>query len=194
MTETGYLQAPLQDESDIKIFILFLMNSIGTPLEYADISDIVVQNGVVSPFDFCLNFPDLIDSGHIRIENDGDRALYTVTDSGKDVAENLNGKLLRSTKEKALTNAKMLLDLKKTKSDLKYRIEDLPDGRCRFTIRYRDHFEDVLTLSVVTENRMIAERMQLNFENHPETFRRSLMALLDNRSTMVSKDSPLRRP
>ena len=58
MNET--LQAPLRDQSDIKIFILFLMDSIARPLDFIEINDIVIQNGVVRPFDFCLAFPDLL--------------------------------------------------------------------------------------------------------------------------------------
>lgn len=191
VNEGGYLQAPLHDESDIKIFILFLMYRLARPLEYVDIHDVVVQNGLVSPFDFCMNFPDLIDSGHVRVEKNGEKEWYVVTPRGREVAEQLNGKLLMTTKEKALANAKMLLSLKKTKSDFRYAIEDLPDGRCRFEIRFREKFEDMLTVSVVVDNRLTAEKMQLDFSSHPAAFRRALMNLLDDRVTYVSPDNPL---
>ena len=85
----------------------------------------------------------------------------------------------------------MLLSLKKTKSDFRYAIEDLPDGRCRFEIRFREKFEDMLTVSVVVANRLTAEKMQLDFSSHPAAFRRALMNLLDDRVTYVSSDNPL---
>ena len=77
MTET--LQAPLREMSDIKIFILFLMDGIGHPLNFIEINDIVIQNGVVRPFDFCVAFPDLLETGHIMLEDTAAGELYSVT-------------------------------------------------------------------------------------------------------------------
>ena len=60
-----FIQAPLKGDSDIKIFILYLLGSIGRPLEFVELHDIVVQDGIVSSFDFCMNFPALLEAGHI---------------------------------------------------------------------------------------------------------------------------------
>ena len=50
------MQAALKDKNDIKIFILYLMRNVGYPLEFENLNDIVVQDGVVGYFDFveCL--------------------------------------------------------------------------------------------------------------------------------------------
>ena len=46
------MQAPLKEKNDIKIFILYLMRNIGYPLDFSNINDIVVQDGIVNYFDF----------------------------------------------------------------------------------------------------------------------------------------------
>ena len=46
------MQAQLKEKNDIKIFILYLMRNIGYPLDFSNINDIVVQDGIVNYFDF----------------------------------------------------------------------------------------------------------------------------------------------
>ena len=55
----------LTEKNDIKIFILYLLNNINQPMEYADINDIVVQDGIVGPIDFAECFAELLDSGNV---------------------------------------------------------------------------------------------------------------------------------
>lgn len=59
------MQAPLKDKNDIKIFILYLMKNVGYPLDFPDINDIVVQDGLVNYFDFAECFAELLDTGNI---------------------------------------------------------------------------------------------------------------------------------
>ena len=190
MTET--LQAPLRDMSDIKIFILFLMDGIGRPLDFIEINDIVIQNGVVRPFDFCVAFPDLLETGHIRLETSSSEELYSVTDLGREAAHSLGGKILHTTMDKALQNAILLLNLRKTVSGYRYSIEALPNGKFLFHLYYSENGSDTITLSVVTESAKEAENMEIEFEQHPELFRRALLSLLTNSAAPIDEYEPYR--
>ncbi|MBP3919913.1 MAG: DUF4364 family protein [Clostridia bacterium] len=188
MNET--LQAPLRDQSDIKIFILFLMDSIGRPLDFIEINDIVIQNGVVRPFDFCLAFPDLLETGHIVMDNHTGKELYTVTPLGHEAAQSLPGKILNTTKEKALQNAVLLLNLHKTNSGYRYNTEALPGGKFLFHLHYTEQNEDVLSLNVVVKSQKEAENMEIELEQHPDMFRRALMSLLANNPGEIEEYAP----
>ena len=56
----------LKDENEIKIFILYLLDKIGYPLDYPSIGSIMMQDGIVNFFDFAQCFFSLVDAGHIR--------------------------------------------------------------------------------------------------------------------------------
>ena len=189
MPET--LQAPLRDQTDVKIFILSLMDGIDRPLNFVQINDIVVQNGVVKPFDFCLAFPDLLETGHIVMETSAEgEEFYSITPLGRDAARNLGSKLLHVTKEKALQNAVLLLNMQKNGESYRYNIEALPGGKYCFHLHFSKDKEDVISLSVVVENQKKAENMEIEFEQHPELFRRSLLALLTNSAEEILSYAP----
>ena len=48
----------LKDENEIKIFILYLLDKIGYPLDYPSIGSIMMQDGIVNFFDFAQCFFD----------------------------------------------------------------------------------------------------------------------------------------
>lgn len=58
--------AQLKDENEIKIFILYLLDKIGYPLDYPSIGSIMMADGIVNFFDFAQCFFALVDAGHIR--------------------------------------------------------------------------------------------------------------------------------
>ena len=67
------MRSLLTDPGEIKIFILYLLDKIGYPLDYPSIGAIMMQDGVVNFFDFAECFFALVEAGHIReIYPDGD--------------------------------------------------------------------------------------------------------------------------
>ena len=120
------MASQLKDENEIKIFILYLLDKIGYPLDYPSIGSIMMQDGIVNFFDFAQCFFSLVDAGHIRelISDkraakileitpdseeeaglDDDPVLYEVTETGRHVAEALSGNLMVSVREKSYRSA-----------------------------------------------------------------------------------------
>ena len=67
------MKSLLTDPGEIKIFILYLLDKIGYPLDYPSIGAIMMQDGIVNFFDFAECFFALVEAGHIReIYPDGD--------------------------------------------------------------------------------------------------------------------------
>ena len=74
----------LKDENEIKIFILYLLDKIGYPLDYPSIGSIMMQDGIVNFFDFAQCFFALVDAGHIReiiVDRDKDEAADKIIGS-----------------------------------------------------------------------------------------------------------------
>lgn len=67
------MRSLLTEAEEIKIFILYLLDKIGYPLDYPRIGAIMMQDGLVNFFDFAECFFALVEAGHIKeIYPDGD--------------------------------------------------------------------------------------------------------------------------
>jgi len=185
------MPAPLRDKNEIKIFILFLMDKIGYPLDFDTVSAIVVQDGVVRFFDFADSFYELLDAGHIcAVEEDGSSAaegengvkeegklLYTVTDTGREVAQILGENLMITVREQGERSAARHLSLSRLGAAIDQRYETLEKGFL-YHCDIRDGRGEILTVSLRVDNRRQLERIQRNFADRPEIIYRGILALL----------------
>ena len=110
----------------VKVFILYLLEKIGYPLDYNDLATIVIRDGYVDYFDFVTYFHELLEAGHIkRIGGDDDdessakerpvdRDSYMVSDTGRMIAKGLaDDLLLAAVREKSYISAMRHLSLEK---------------------------------------------------------------------------------
>lgn len=185
----------LKDENEIKIFILYLLDKIGYPLDYPSIGSIMMQDGIVNFFDFAQCFFALVDAGHIReiVENsdklkDGEvdpdeeaetntTVLYEVTETGKQVARVLSNNLMVSVREKSYRSALRHLSFAKKGAyvDHTYR----PDGDgFLVTCSIKDKNGVLMDLTVRADSEYQMRRMRDNYSERPEVVFRGVVALL----------------
>ena len=93
----------LREPDQVKVFILYLMDKIGYPLNYTDVGTIIIRDGLVDYFNFVENFRSLLENRHIQgvradgtivdpdedFHPDDDSILYEITKKGKIVAEGI---------------------------------------------------------------------------------------------------------
>ncbi|MBQ9115656.1 MAG: DUF4364 family protein [Clostridia bacterium] len=172
------MQGPLKDKNDIKIFILYLLRNIGYPLDFDNINDIVVQDGVVGYFDFADCFAELLDTGNIAEEKNGRECLYRITDQGIHVADNLQSNILTAIRERSLKSALRLLSFKKKGSRIQHHSEPLENGGYTLTCSIVEERQEIMRVSVFLDNKAQLDKMEYNFENNPEVVYRGVLALL----------------
>ena len=169
----------LTDRDDVKIFILYLLNSIGYPLEYDVLHDISVQDGFITSFDFIEAFDELVEKENLKKETiDEDNQLISITEKGKHIADTLNGKLLSSVREKALKSALRLLSFKKRGTKITSDITQLPHGKYEFKCSIKDNSGDLMELRVTLDNPKQLDRTMYNFDSKPEFIYKGILALL----------------
>ncbi len=172
-------QAPLKDKNDIKIFILYLLQHIRYPLEFADINDIILQDEFVGYFDFAECFAELLDTGNILEEKgESGESLYRITDQGIHVARNLESNLLNMIKKKSLNSAMRLLSFKKSGAKMTCRTEFLPDGRYLLTCGIVDPDAPLMEIKLAVDEKSNLEKMKYIFNERPEIVYRGVLALL----------------
>ncbi len=172
------MKVELKEKNDIKIFILYLMRNVSFPMEFADINDIVVQDGVVNYFDFAESFAELLDTGNIIEKKTGGTEYYIITEQGKNVADNLESNILATIKEKSLKNALRLLSFKKRGSQIKCTSDEIDDREYKINCVIRENDEDILNLTLKLDNKLQLDKMKANFYDKPEIVYRGILALL----------------
>lgn len=173
------MQAPLKEKNDIKIFILYLMRNIGYPLDFSNITDIVLQDEIVKYFDFAECFAELLETGNITQEKDENgETLYSVTEQGKHVADSLQSDIFMMIRERSLKSALRLLSFKKRGSFIKCQSTPLPDGSFSLCCRIVESKEEVMNITLKVDNKKQLDRMTHNFQERPEAVYKGLMTLL----------------
>ena len=195
------MASQLKDENEIKIFILYLLDKIGYPLDYPSIGSIMMQDGIVNFFDFAENFFALVDAGHIReimppeleaeiadetkelTEEDLEETesehtiLYEVTETGRQVARGLSDKLMVAVREKSYRSALRHLSFAKRGAYIDYSYKPDGDGYL-LNCSIRESKGSLMDLTVKVDSDYQLDRMIHNFSSKPEVVFRGVMALL----------------
>ena len=196
-----------KDENEIKIFILYLLDKIGYPLDYPSIGSIMMQDGIVNFFDFAQCFFSLVDAGHIReIIVDGDKeselsdsgesdasrygaeedddeyessstVLYEVTDTGRQVARALSDNLMVTVREKSYRSALRHLSFAKKGAWVDQTYKPDGDGYL-VTCSIKDKTGTIMDLTVRADSEYQLRKMMNNYSEHPEVVFRGVVALL----------------
>ena len=171
--------SPIGSMSNVKIFVLYLLENINYPLDFFTINDIVRQTDFVVYLDFAEGFHEMIDNDLIeKIEVDGEE-LYMVTEKGRCVARELNGDILTSILDQSLTRALRYLDFKKRGIVCKCEINELQEEK-KFEVYcyFKEKGKDIFSLRYTVDTFDRARRMKDNFYERPEAIYRGMHALM----------------
>lgn len=165
---------------NVKIFVLYLMENINYPLDYATLNDIIMQTDYVMYLDFAESFYEMKDMGLILEVpgEDENTPMFTVSEKGKHVARELNSDILTSILDKSLSAALRYLDFKKRGVEAKATITKRDDGRYEIECMMLEKREVIYSTMVVVDTLQRAERMKENFYGRPEGIYKATLALL----------------
>ena len=168
----------LWDKTDVKIFILFLLDNLQYPLDMDTISRIVHETGYVGGFDFAECFSELLDDGHVIGDEVDGVAYYQVSSTGRMVAQQLQSELLDEIREESMICAARLLSLKARGATLRTSTERRDDGQYIVTLSISDAAGTVLETTCAVPSERLAEKICRNFERKPEKTYRGLLSVL----------------
>lgn len=171
-----------QDNSFVKLFILYLMKNIGIPLDYNTISEVVIQDEYVGYFDFAQCFAELLDAGHIsETKTEDGRVVYSVTETGEHVVGGLSDDIMVTIREKSLKSALKLISLRRRGVDMRCEITEVDAAEgfgyyvyCVITEQKREVFS--VRIRVNTREQALA--IKKNFMENPENIKKGALALL----------------
>jgi len=171
------MRSDLNDENEIKIFILYLMNQINHSITYDDIENMTYESGYVGYFDFAEIFAKLISDQNIKELKDSIKT-YTITQRGKAIAENLEHLIPSATKSKGTAVAARYSDLRKSGVETSYILKEEADGyrfKCSITDKTNS---EIFHISLFVKDKTTAEKITAKFKESPNSVYRGIYAML----------------
>ena len=170
--------------NNVKIFVLYLMRNINYPLDYVTINEIVMQTDYIMYLDFAVAFHEMLDGGLIK-ESGADPEtgdpLYSVSDKGEIVAEQLKSDILTSILEQSLGAALRYLDFKRRQIKIASEAKTLADHTVDVTLTITEAGKTILKTTINVDSEHRANLIRENFRNRPEVIFRGSMALLSGK-------------
>lgn len=174
------MSSPIGSRRNVKIFVLYLMQNVGYPMDFITVNEIVMQTDYVAYLDFAEAFREMEDDGLVAAAgtNHAGETLYTVTDRGALVVESLKSELLPSILDQSLACALRFLDFRRRGVKISCRIEACPTGGFHVTGRVIEKDRELMAVTLWADDRTRADRMEEEFRAHPENIFRGVTALM----------------
>lgn len=173
----GVKPGGLTTSTEIRILLCYLLARVGTPLSRAQIEASLVGQELVNYFELADALGDLCEKGHLRCDED-DR--YTVTDSGKALADTLESDLPRTVRESAVNAVIAAQTYARKKAQYHAHYDASPNGylvHCSI----EDLGETVFSVNLYMPDELSAKAAQDKFILHGDkVFAGMLTMLVDN--------------
>ena len=171
-TERGVLR----HKTDVKIFILFLLNNVRYPLTRSEILELVVADGFVADFDFAECFSELCDLGHIVSASDGEEECFLISPTGCEASAELEDTLVASIRKKSLHTAMRYLSLRKRGAEVFSDVTPHGDGHYTVSCRVVEGERELASFSLTLPSAAAAEGIRAHFLDKPEEVVRGITA------------------
>jgi hypothetical protein len=176
----------LKTMTDIKVFLLFLLDNIGYPIDHTALIGIVSENTdeIIFDYDECLR--ELSDDGHLLFDEYNGEKYYMISDTGRMIAAQLYDSLDKEFRERSLKYAAKYTSLSKSGSSFSATVEETPEKRYKVTMRASDSRGEVLCASITVTSRSEAEQMKRNYEAKPDGVYRGILFSATGRLEFLS--------
>ena len=177
----------LRTMTDIKVFILFLLDHIGYPIDHNAVIGMVSENTeqIIFDYDECLR--ELSDDGHLLYDEFEGEKYYMISDSGRMIASQLYDSLDRDFRENSLRYAAKYTSLSKSGASIKASVDDADNGRYKVTMQASDSVGEVLSVSVTVKSKEVADTIKKNYEAKPDGVYRGIMFAVTGRLEFLSQ-------
>ena len=177
----------LKTETDIKVFLLFLLDNIGYPLEYEVLMSIVEENTDEISLDYGECLTRLVESGHLVLDDlDGD-SYFSISDKGHMIASELYDTLDKDFRERSLRAAIQYISLTDSGKSINSYVSETDCGRYRVTMEASDRFGEVMSVSVTVNSRQEAETIKRNYDAKPDGVYRGVLFSVTGKLDYINK-------
>ncbi len=161
--------------TDLKIFLLFLLDSIRRPIEEQTLVDIAAENTDDISFDYDECLRELCESGHLYFDEVDGVRYYMASEKGRAVASELHESLDKGFREKSLRSARKHISLLDSGTRVEADVASTKDNRYSVTMRAIDRFGEIMSVSLTVSSRDEADKIKQNFLEKPDSVYRGIL-------------------
>lgn len=176
----------LKTTTDIKVFLLFLLDNIGYPLEHKTILSIVEENTDDITLDYDESLRMLVKSEHLLYDEFEGERYYRISDKGRMVASELYDSLDKEFRERSLRLAIRHISLSESGARVSSYITETPTKRYKVTMEAFDRYGEVMSTSITVNSRKEAEIIKRNYDAKPDGVYRGVLFSVTGRLEYIS--------
>lgn len=165
----------LESMTDIKVFLLFLLDNIRYPIDRTTLIDIVAENTGEIIFDYEECLRELTDSGHILADEVDGEHYYMISDTGHAVAVELYDSLPADFREQSLRSVARLLSVARDGVHRTSSVSDTPDHKFRVSLAADSSRGEIFSFSVTVPTAAEAEKIRERFAEMPDAVYHGLL-------------------
>lgn len=178
--------SPLNSITDLKVFLLFLLDNIRYPVEHSTLLNIIAENTDDYSLDYEQCLLELVNSSHLLFDEFDGEKYYMISDKGRLVSAELYESLDPELRERSLRSANKHVTLKEDGARIEAKIEETPNKRFKVVLGSYDKDGELINISVVVSTRAEAELIKKNFESRPGSIYRGVLFSLTGKLEFFS--------
>ena len=172
MSRYGFIHGKL----DIKFLILYLMARVAAPVDFVTLTDLTMCDDGVDYFDFAEAVAELVDTGHLTLEDD----RYAITEKGRLNGAACESSLPFSVKRRCNENLARVNAALRRNAQVRSETLPRPDGGLTVRMTLDDEAGNLMTIEMLCVTQDQAQRIAKGFQNRPErVYNEVLEALLE---------------
>ncbi len=153
----GVILGGMRTKNDVRILLCYILKSLNAPFSKAMLNEVLQTTALANFFEVNDALAALTDGGFVSLLSREDDDYYTLTDSGRVIAERLETDLPRQVRETAVAAAMELLSRQRVRYGTETKIVKLEQGGYHVTLTIKD--QDTVMLQTVL---FAADSLQAN--------------------------------
>ena len=176
----------LDTTTDIKVFLLFILDRIGNPIDHTSLINIISENTreILLDYDQCLD--ELVSAGHLYYDTDGVERYYMISDSGHEIAAELYDTLDEGFRERSARTAAKYITLSSRNASVTSYITEAEGKRVNVTLKASDRYGEILNVTITVASSAEAEAIKNNYDQHYDAVYRGILLSATGRMEFLS--------
>ncbi len=154
--------------SDLKVFLLYVLDNLRYPVEEETVLLIAGQNTNDITLDYAQCLAELTDTEHVYSDEFEGVRYYMISDKGRATVAELYDALNKGFREKCRSSIARYLSLKKKEITVKSYIETTEEKRFRVNLEAYDKYGDIMKVSLTVNSMAEALEIKNNYDTRPD--------------------------
>ncbi len=163
----------IHDKLDIKLLVLYIMDRVAAPIDFATLTDLAMCDSGVDYFQFAEAVSELLGSGHLS--QDGE--FYAATDKGRRACAAGESSLSPVVRGRCDQRLGPLNQALKRKSQVRAELKPQPGGY-DVCLTMDDDQGSILSLTLLAPSQEDGQRIADHFLQHPDRIYNGILGVL----------------